>query len=73
MLSLPANISLFAMGRAKFIGVQSLIQVTILVLLSLKLIPQFGAQGAAISLSVGYLCTALVSSVYASKTLASKT
>ena len=73
MLSLPANISLFAMGRAKFIGVQSLIQVTILVLLSLKLIPQFGAQGAAISLSIGYFCTALVSSVYASKTLASKT
>ena len=69
MCSIPANISLLALGRSKFIGLVSIVQVSVLIGLSLWLVPIWGAQGAAFALGCAYFSSFIMSTSYAFKTI----
>jgi len=69
MLSIPSNTTLLALGHSKFIGSLSLIQLIIVTALSITLIPQLGAQGAAIALILAYALVFALSTTYAFKKL----
>ena len=70
--NIPANVSLLALGHSKWIGLLSLIQLIVAIALSLILIPQLGAQGAAIAIVGSYLTAFLLSTTYAIKKIYSK-
>lgn len=69
MASIPANVSLLALGHSKWIGLLSLLQLVIVVLLGWLLIPSLGSYGSALALIVAYAVSFLFSSIYAIKVI----
>lgn len=65
--SIPSNVSLLALGYSKWIGTLSFLQLAIVLSIGWLLIPDFGAQGAAIALILAYFSTFIFSTIYAFK------
>ena len=65
--ALPANVSLVALGSSKWIGLSSLVQLVIVIVVGLLLIPRLGGQGAAWGIVASYFAVALLTNFYAVK------
>lgn len=63
--SLPANTTLLSLGFSRFIGSLSVLQLAIVLAVGFRLIPLFGAQGAAAALIASYATAFLLSTGYA--------
>ena len=65
--ALPANVSLVSLGLSKWIGLSSLLQLVIVILIGLLLIPRLGGQGAAWAIVTSYAAVLLLTNFYAVK------
>ncbi len=65
--NLPSNISLLAMGHSRLIGLLSLCQLIIVTAIGWWLIPQYGAIGAAIAVTIAYFFTWVLTTAHAIK------
>ncbi|MBI2010619.1 MAG: oligosaccharide flippase family protein [Candidatus Chisholmbacteria bacterium] len=68
-VSIPANVSLLALGHSKLIGLLSLLQLVIVIVLGWLLIPSMGSYGAALALIITYMISFLFSATYAVKAI----